>query len=50
VAGWRANIVWENFIRGVQNPTLVVDPPPYRHSQILRGPRHLWIDFEQITA
>jgi cytochrome P450 len=31
------------------NPRLVVDPPEYRHSPILRGPRHLIIEVEGIT-
>ena len=50
LARLEVNLALETFIRRVQNPTLVVDPPPYRHSQIFRGPRHLWVDFDQITA
>lgn len=34
------------FVRRVQNPRLVEDPPPYRHHQILRGPRHLLVDID----
>jgi cytochrome P450 len=49
LARLEVNLALENFIRRVHNPTLVVDPPPYRHSQIFRGPRHLWVDFHQIT-
>ena len=36
------------FVRRVENPRLVVDPPPYRHNQIFRGPRHLLIDIDGI--
>ncbi|BCJ75070.1 cytochrome P450 hydroxylase [Catellatospora sp. IY07-71] len=36
------------FIRRVQNPRLVVDPPPYRHNQIFRGPRHVLVDIDGI--
>lgn len=32
------------FVRRVENPRLVADPPPYRHNQIFRGPRHLPVD------
>jgi fatty acid omega-hydroxylase len=36
------------FVRRVENPRLVVDPPPYRHNQIFRGPRHLLVDIDGI--
>lgn len=36
------------FIRRVENPRLVVDPPPYRHNQIFRGPRHVLVDIDGI--
>ncbi|MFD1929849.1 cytochrome P450 [Nonomuraea mangrovi] len=36
------------FVRRVENPRLVVDPPPYRHNQIFRGPRHVLVDFDGI--
>jgi cytochrome P450 len=36
------------FVRRVRNPRLVVDPPPYRHNQIFRGPRHLLVDIDGI--
>jgi cytochrome P450 len=32
------------FARRFPNPRLVEDPPPYRPSPILRGPRHLKVD------
>jgi cytochrome P450 len=36
------------FVRRVNNPRLVADPPPYRHNQIFRGPRHLLVDIDGI--
>ncbi|WP_329129562.1 cytochrome P450 [Streptomyces caniferus] len=36
------------FIRRVENPRLVEDPPPYRHNQIFRGPRHVLVDVDGI--
>jgi cytochrome P450 len=48
LARLEVNIMLENFLRRVENPRLVVDPPPYRQSQIFRGPAHLWIDFDTI--
>ena len=42
------NIALEVFLRRVRSPRLVVDPPPYRHNQVYRGPRHLWVDYASI--
>ena len=42
------NLALEVFLRRVRSPRLVVDPPPYRHNQVFRGPRHLWVDFAEI--
>jgi cytochrome P450 len=42
------NVALEIFLRRVRSPRLVVDPPPYRHNQVFRGPRHLWVDFASI--
>ncbi|WP_336214921.1 cytochrome P450 [Nonomuraea sp. LPB2021202275-12-8] len=36
------------FFRRAENPRLVVDPPPYRHNQIFRGPRHVLVDLDGI--
>ncbi|HUR06021.1 MAG TPA: cytochrome P450, partial [Nonomuraea sp.] len=36
------------FVRRAENPRLVIDPPPYRKTQIFRGPRHLPIDVDGI--
>ena len=45
LARLEVNMAFETFLRRVENPRLVVDPPPYRPNQIFRGPRHLLIDF-----
>ena len=39
---------FETFIGRVENPRLVVDPPEYRRSNVFRGPRHLFVDFDGI--
>jgi cytochrome P450 len=48
LARLEVNLALEVFLRRVQSPKLVADPPPYRHNQVLRGPSHLWIDFAEI--
>ena len=42
------NTAVEVFLRRVENPRLVVDPPPYRQSSVFRGPEHLVIDCDGI--
>lgn len=42
------NIALEIFLRRVENPRLVVDPPPDRQSDAFRGPRHLLIEIDGI--
>ncbi|MEV5832869.1 cytochrome P450 [Nocardia sp. NPDC052112] len=49
LARLEVNLALETFLSRVATPRLVVDPPPYRRSQIFRGPRHLLIDFDHIT-
>ena len=36
------------FVRRVENPRLVEDPPPYRRNQIFRGPRHVLLDIDGV--
>jgi len=48
LARLEVNLAFETFLRRVENPRLVVDPPPYRQSNVFRGPRHLFIDFDRI--
>jgi cytochrome P450 len=50
LARLEVNLTLEAFLRRVQGPRLVDDPPPYRRSHILRGPLHLMIDIDRITA
>ena len=48
LARLEVNLAREVFLSRVRSPKLVVDPPPYRHNQVFRGPRHLWVDFAEI--
>jgi cytochrome P450 len=48
LARLEVNIALETFLRRVKNPRLVVDPPPYRQSNVFRGPRHLLIEIDGI--
>ncbi len=49
LARLEVNLALETFLRRVESPKLVVDPPPYRHNQVFRGPRQLWVDFAAIA-
>lgn len=48
LARMEAQVVLPELIRRFENPRLVADPPPYRPTAALRGPRHLWIDVDHI--
>jgi cytochrome P450 len=48
LARLEAQIAVTEFVRRVVNPRLVLDPPPYRHNQMFRGPRHLMLDIDGI--
>jgi fatty acid omega-hydroxylase len=48
LARLEVNTAFEAFLRRVGNPRLVEDPPPYRISQVFRGPRHLLVDYDEI--
>ena len=48
LARLEAQIAVGEFVRRVKNPRLVVDPPPYRHNQIFRGPRHVMVDIDGV--
>jgi cytochrome P450 len=45
-----AQIALAELIRRLESPRLVEDPPPYRRSPILRGPRHLALEIAGVTA
>ncbi|MER7834322.1 cytochrome P450 [Streptomyces sp. NPDC096040] len=48
LARLEVQIALGEFLRRVQNPRLVEDPPPYRRNQIFRGPRHVLLDIDGI--
>ena len=48
LARLEAQIAIGEFVRRVENPRLVTDPPPYRRNQIFRGPRHILLDIDGI--
>jgi cytochrome P450 len=48
LARLEVNTAVEVFLRRVENPRLVVDPPPYRRNPFFRGPLHLLIDIDGI--
>jgi cytochrome P450 len=48
LARLEVNVALETFLHRVENPRLVVDPPPYRQSNVFRGPRHLSVDYDRI--
>ena len=50
LARLEVNTAFEAFLHRVENPRLVVDPPPYRRSQVFRGPRHLLVDLDGIET
>lgn len=46
LARLETQVALTEFARRVRNPQLAEDPPPYRPSPILRGPRHLPVDVD----
>jgi cytochrome P450 len=42
-------IALTELARRLKNPRLVADPPPYRPSPVLRGPRHLLIEIDGVN-
>ncbi|NUK15180.1 cytochrome P450 [Streptomyces lunaelactis] len=50
LARLEAQIALSEPARRLDNPRLVEDPPPYRHNAVLRGPRHLNIEFDGLRA
>ncbi|NAS26280.1 cytochrome P450 [Herbidospora sp. NEAU-GS84] len=49
LARLEAQIVLTELVGRLRGPRLVDDPPPYRPSPILRGPRHLVVDYDDVT-
>jgi cytochrome P450 len=48
LARMEAQVVLPELIRRLDNPRLVADPPEYRPTAALRGPRHLWLEVDGI--
>ncbi|MBV8893607.1 MAG: cytochrome P450, partial [Acidobacteria bacterium] len=48
LARLEVNTAVEVFLRRVENPRLVLDPPPYRRNALFRGPLHLPVDIDGI--
>jgi cytochrome P450 len=50
LARTETQIALPELARRLENPRLVADPPPYRDTPVLRGPRHLLVEFDRVTA
>ncbi|GAA3546945.1 cytochrome P450 [Amycolatopsis ultiminotia] len=50
LARLEAQIVLTELVRRLDDPRLAADPPPYRPTAALRGPRHLWLEVAGIRA
>ncbi|MGW3244230.1 cytochrome P450 [Streptomyces sp. NPDC001070] len=50
LARLEAQIALTALLRSLEGPRLVEDPPPYRRSPVLRGPRHLLIEHGGVRA
>ena len=49
LARQEAQVALIEFARRLENPRLVEDPPPYRPSAFLRGPRHLLVEIDGVS-
>jgi len=50
LARMETQIALTELVRRLEQPRLVVDPPPYRPSPLLRGPEHLLIAVDGVRA
>ena len=50
LARTETQIALPELARRLEEPRLVADPPQYRPSPVLRGPRHLAVEFDRVTA
>jgi cytochrome P450 len=49
LARTEAQIALPELVRRLENLRLVSDPPPYRPNPLLRGPRHLPVQFDRVA-
>jgi cytochrome P450 len=49
LARLEAQIALGELVRRLGDPVLMADPPPYRPSPVLRGPRQLMVGFSQLA-
>jgi cytochrome P450 len=50
LARMEAQIAFPELLQRLVNPRLVVDPPPYRPSPLLRGPEHLLLEVDEVRS
>ncbi|AEW98958.1 cytochrome P450 [Streptantibioticus cattleyicolor] len=50
LARLEAQTALSELVRRLENPRLAEDPPPYRPSPVLRGPRHLRVAFDGLAG
>ncbi|TQK50089.1 cytochrome P450 [Streptomyces sp. SLBN-118] len=50
LARLETQLALSELARRLDSPRLVEDPPPYRQNAVLRGPRHLNIEFDGVRA
>jgi cytochrome P450 len=50
LARLEAQIALAELAHRLENPRLVTDPPPYRPNPLLRGPRHLQVEFDHVSS
>ncbi|MEU8397574.1 cytochrome P450 [Nonomuraea sp. NPDC048892] len=48
LARLEGQIMLTELVRRLRAPKLVTDPPPYRPSPVLRGPRHLLVEYDGV--
>ena len=48
LARLETQIALGELARRLEHPRLVADPPPYRPNPVLRGPRHLPVEFDRV--
>ena len=49
LARTEAQVALPELARRLVNPRLVNDPPPYRPNPVLRGPRHLLVEYDNVA-